>query len=130
MPTRRMRSAKSTARRDDLDSARDLFETALKHYPDFEEALVGLGRTLIAQQEPELAMPHLSKAIALNAKNEVAYYQLAQAHRVLGDTAAQEKALATFKQLRSASERATTATLSRPDVTKQTLDPGSPEKCC
>ena len=37
-----------------LDNAREYFETALKHYPEFEEALVGLGRTLIALGKPEL----------------------------------------------------------------------------
>lgn len=111
----------------DLSGAQTFFETALTHYPDFEEALVGLGRSLIALQKPKLAVPFLSKAIALNPKSEVAYYQLAQAHRALGDTAAQEKALAMFEQLRSASERDTAAgTLSRPEVTKQKLDPKSP----
>jgi tetratricopeptide (TPR) repeat protein len=111
----------------DLSGAQTFFETALTHYPDFEEALVGLGRSLIALQKPKLAVPFLSKAIALNPKSEVAYYQLAQAHRALGDTAAQEKALAMFEQLRSASERDTAAgTLSRPEVTKQKLDPQSP----
>jgi len=111
----------------DLSGAQTFFETALTHYPDFEEALVGLGRSLIALQKPKLAIPFLSKAIALNPKSEVAYYQLAQAHRALGDTAAQEKALAMFEQLRSASERDTAAgTLSRPEVTKQKLDPKSP----
>ena len=89
-----------------LDNAREYFETALKHYPEFEEALVGLGRTLIALGKPELAVAHLQKAIALNAASEVAYYQLAQAYRALGDTAAQEKALAVFEQLQSAASRA------------------------
>jgi tetratricopeptide (TPR) repeat protein len=111
----------------DLAAARTFFETALKHYPDFEDALVGLGRSLVALQEPRLAIPLLNRAIVLNSKSEVAYYQLAQAHRALGDTAAQQKALATFEQLRSASERATNpSTLSRPEVTKQKLDPKVP----
>ena len=109
----------------DVRQARTLFETALAHYPDFEEALVGLGRTLIVLEQPALAIARLNRAIALNPKSEVAYYQLAQAHRALGDTAAQEKALATFEQLRSAAERPNTAAApSRPEVTKQKLDPG------
>lgn len=113
----------------DLGSARTFFETALRHYPDFEEALVGLGRSLIALQEPKRAIAYLDKAIALNSKSEIAYYQLAQAHRALGDTAAQERAMAAFEQLRSASERASPAAgPSRPEVTKQTLDPKSPGK--
>ena len=64
---------------------------------------MGLGRTLAALAKPELAVPHLQKAIALNAASKVAYYQLAQAYRALGDTAAQAKALAAFEQLQSAS---------------------------
>jgi predicted Zn-dependent protease len=96
---------------------------ALKHYPEFEEAHVGLGRTLVALAKPGLALPHLQKAIALNANSEVAYYQLAQAHRALGDAAAQAKALAVFEQLQiAASRRADAAHLSRREVTEQTLE--------
>ena len=67
-----------------------------------------------------LAVPHLQKAIALNAASKVAYYQLAQAYRALGDTAAQAKALAAFEQLQSASPP---PDLTRREVTEQTLDP-------
>jgi tetratricopeptide (TPR) repeat protein len=108
----------------DLGAARTFFETALKHYPDFVDALIGLGRSLVALQEPKLALQQLDKAIALDPLNEVAYYQLAQACRALGDTAAQQKALAKFEELRSASERGTPGSmLSRPEVTKQKIDP-------
>jgi tetratricopeptide (TPR) repeat protein len=108
----------------DLREARTFFETALAHYPDFEDALVGLGRTLVALQQPRLAIPRLNRAIALNPRSEVAYYQLAQAHRALGDTAGQEKALAAFERLRIAADQASaTTTLARPEVTKQKLDP-------
>ena len=37
--------------RNELDQARELFETALKYYPDFQEAQVGLATVLIAQQK-------------------------------------------------------------------------------
>jgi tetratricopeptide (TPR) repeat protein len=107
----------------DLREARAYFETALKYYPDFVEALIGLGRTLVAQEQPKIAIPHLNKAIALNPKNEVAYYLLARAHRAVGDIAAQEKALAMFEQLRSAAARTREAqTMARPEVTRQKLD--------
>ena len=33
----------------DLDAARELFASAVEHYPEFEEGLVGLGRVLVAQ---------------------------------------------------------------------------------
>ena len=51
----------------DLPNARAFFERAVQHYPDFEDALVGLGRTVIAQQEPRLALRPLTRAIELNA---------------------------------------------------------------
>jgi len=105
--------------------ARAFFQRALDNYPDFEEALVGLGRTLVALQDPGAAIPALTRAIELNPKSDVAYYQLAQAYRALGDTAAQEKALATFRQLRSLPPAATPGS-PRPEVTKQTLDPDKP----
>jgi tetratricopeptide (TPR) repeat protein len=106
-----------------LDNAREFFETALTHYPEFEEARVALGRTLVALSKPELAVPHLQKAIALNPSSEVAYYQLAQAYRALGDAPAQEKALAAFERLQSAaSRRSGPPNLSRPEVTEQRLD--------
>jgi tetratricopeptide (TPR) repeat protein len=112
-----------------LDNAREFFETALKHYPEFEEARVGLGRTLVALSKPELAVPHLQRAIALNPSGEVAYYQLAQAYRALGDAPAQEKALAAFERLQSASsQRSDPANLSRREVTAQTLEPKPPRK--
>jgi tetratricopeptide (TPR) repeat protein len=112
-----------------LDNAREFFETALTHYPEFEEARVALGRTLVALSKPELAVPHLQKAIALNPSSEVAYYQLAQAYRALGDAPAQAKALAAFERLQSASPRQSDpANLSRREVTAQTLETKPPRK--
>jgi len=107
----------------DAPRARAFFQRALDNYPDFEDALVGLGRTLVALQDPKAAIPPLTRAIELNPKSDVAYYQLAQAHRALGDTPAQEKALATFRQLRSLPSAAAAPGSPRPEVTRQTLDP-------
>jgi tetratricopeptide (TPR) repeat protein len=110
--------------RGELDLARAFFERALERDPTFEEALVGLGRTLIALGKPELALPVLQRAVTTNASNEVTYYQLAQAHRALGNLAEQEKALAEFDRLhREASTGSAAAVLSRRDVTRQKLDP-------
>jgi tetratricopeptide (TPR) repeat protein len=107
----------------DLDKARVFFERALTHYPEFEHALVGLGRTLVAQGQPALALPKLQAAIALNPADEVAYYQLAQAYRALGRTAEQEKALAEFTRLRdAASSRPATLPETKQDITRQVLD--------
>jgi len=109
----------------DAPRARAFFQRALDNYPDFEDALVGLGRTLVALQDPKAAIPPLARAIELNPKSDVAYYQLAQAYRALGDTPAQEKALTTFRQLRSL-PAATAPGAPRSEVTKQTID--TPEK--
>ena len=88
----------------ELEAARKLFEQALTHYPAFEEALVGLGRTLVALGRPAEGLPHLEAAAKQNPENEVAYYQMAQAYRALGKPAEQEKALAEFTRLRSLTE--------------------------
>jgi tetratricopeptide (TPR) repeat protein len=107
----------------ELDQAQQLFETALKQYPDFQEAHVGLAATLIAQQKPDLAQPHLQKAVELNPEDEVAWYRLAQVDRTLGNATEQKKALAEFQRLRSqiALQRGTNAPT---EVTKQALQPG------
>jgi predicted Zn-dependent protease len=108
----------------DLSKARASFESALEHYPEFEDALIGLARTLIGLQEPALAITHLKKAIALNGRSEVAFYQLAQAYAALGDTPSQQRALEAFQALRAASESSAPAdAFSRTQVTKQKVDP-------
>lgn len=110
-----------------LESARKLFEQGVRHHPTFEQALVGLGRTLIALGRPEEALSHLNAAIAKNPDNHVAHNQLARAHRALGNTAAQEAALAGFKRARAlASQRTGVVPQMRPEVTPQVLDLESP----
>jgi tetratricopeptide (TPR) repeat protein len=107
----------------DLDQAQQLFASALKYYPDFEEAQVGLGTTLMAQQKADLALPHLQKAVTLNAEDEVAWYRLSQANRALGNKDDQQKALAQFQRVRS--EMALQQGTSPPgEVTKQVLQNG------
>jgi tetratricopeptide (TPR) repeat protein len=108
----------------ELDQARAFFNRALEQDPDFEDALVGVGRTLIALGKPDQALPVLKRALALNPSNEVTYYQLAQAHRALGNVPEQEKALAEFERLRREAANGSTADmLSRREVTRQKLDP-------
>jgi tetratricopeptide (TPR) repeat protein len=107
----------------ELDQAQQLFEAALQYYPDFEEAQVGLAATLMTRQKPDLALPHLQRAVALNADDEVAWYRLAQADRALGNTEEQKKALAQFQRLRS--QIALQQGTSTPgEVTKQVLQNG------
>lgn len=109
-----------------LDRARELFEIALKHYPDFEEAQIGLGRVLATLGKAELALAHLRKAVSLNPGNEVTHYHLSQVYKSLGNAAEQQKALAEFQRLRSQKSRQQEAGVHAPrEVTRQELDPGA-----
>ena len=113
----------------ELAEAQKLFEVALKYYPNFEEAHLGLADLLTFEQKPELALPHLHKAIALNAENEVSWYRLAQVERALGNASEQQKALAEFQRLHShaATQQESGNELFSPgEVTKQKLDPDAP----
>jgi predicted Zn-dependent protease len=68
-------------------------------------------------------MPHLLAAVKANPDSDVAWYQLAQAYRKLGDTAAQETALAEFKRARTLNaQRTATIPQTRADVTPQVLE--------
>ena len=109
----------------ELEPARTLFEQALSHYPTFEQALVGLGRTLVALGRPAEGLPYLQAALKGNPENEVAHYQAAQAYRALGNTADQEKELAEFNRLRSLAAKRAAVPETKPEVTPQVLDPKS-----
>jgi tetratricopeptide (TPR) repeat protein len=74
---------------------------ALKYYPNFEEAHLGLASVLLIEHDPELALPHLHKAIALNPENQVSWYRLLQVERALGNVQEQQKALREFQRLQS-----------------------------
>ena len=110
-----------------FDEALKLFAQAVKHYPDFEEALVGSGRTLLSLGKPNEALAPLRQAIALNPNDEVAWFQLAQAQRALGDAAEQQRALAEFQRLRDSKARRS-ETIPKREVSKQTLDAKPPQK--
>jgi tetratricopeptide (TPR) repeat protein len=86
-----------------FDDSQKYFNLALKGHPDFEEAQIGLAAALISAHKPELALPHLEKAISLNRDNEVSWWRLAQVERLLGDSEGQKKALAEFQRLHSQS---------------------------
>ncbi|HEU0179132.1 MAG TPA: tetratricopeptide repeat protein [Blastocatellia bacterium] len=111
-----------------FDKALELFSQAVKYYPDFGEALVALGRTLVSLGKAEQALAPLGKAIALDAANEVAWFQLAQAQRAVGNAAEQQKALAEFQRLRDLKRQAEINILTRQEVTKQSLDAKPPQE--
>ena len=106
----------------DLEEARKLFEAAVEHYPDFEQAQLGLGRVLLATGKLEPALAHLRKAIALDPENDVSYYQLSRAYQALGNAAGQADALARSQALRAKRQRTDAAVLPL-QVTKQELEP-------
>jgi tetratricopeptide (TPR) repeat protein len=110
------------------DRAAELFSQAVKYYPDFEDALVALGRTLVSLSRAEQAIAPLTKAIALNAANVVAWFQLAQAQRALGNAPEQQKALAEFQRLRDLKRQSEINILTRQEVTKQSLDAKPPQE--
>jgi predicted Zn-dependent protease len=83
-----------------------LFSLSVKHYPNFEDALVGLGRTLVSLGRPAQALPHFQKALALNTRNEVSWYQVSLAYKSLGNAREQQKALVEFQRLRSQKSQA------------------------
>jgi len=110
-----------------LDEAQKFFELALKYYPDFEEAHLALAAALIAVQKPEQALPHLQKATALEADDEVAWYRLAQVQKVLRNEAEQQKALAEFRRLHHQvnQQKLIERVFAPSEVTKQELDPNA-----
>ena len=80
-------------------------------------------------QKPELALPHLQKAIVLDAGNEVAWYRLSQVQGALGQDAEQKTTFAEFQRLRnqkSAQQEAGKQIFSPDEVTRQQLDPNTP----
>jgi tetratricopeptide (TPR) repeat protein len=108
----------------EMVEAERYFRMALRHYPDFEQANLGLAAILMTEGKPELAKALIQKAIAADPGNDVAWYRLAQVERTLGDKPAQQKASAEFLRLR---ERANEIDSSRriygqTDVTKQKVD--------
>ena len=111
-----------------FDDAQKYFELALKGHPDFEEAQLGLAAALISEHKPELALPHLKKAISLNGDNEVAWWRMSQIERLLGNSEGQKKALAEFQRLHSQSAQQQNQgrkLFSPNEVTQQQVESGS-----
>ncbi len=109
-----------------LEEAQKFFEQALKYYPEFEEAHLGLAAVLMSLDRSGLALPHLQKAIELNSGNEVSWYRLSQVQGRLGNASEQQRAFAQFQQLRnqkSSQQEAGKQLFSPSEVTKQELGP-------
>ena len=116
--------AQIAADENNLDEARKQFEAVVARFPDFEQALVGLGGVYLQSQQGTQAVDPLKRATSLDANDEVAWYRLAQAERAAGHPDEAQKALQTFKTLHAASS-AVNKPPSTDEVTPQQLDPGA-----
>lgn len=85
-------------RRGDQEQAVRHFLRATEIDPSFEEAQIGVARTLLAAGKPREAVPHLRAAISSNPANEVSHFLLAKAHRLLGDETGSERELALYQE--------------------------------
>jgi predicted Zn-dependent protease len=120
--------AKMQADQGNLDEARKQFTELLESYPDFEEALVGLGGVELDSQHPQAAVAPLKHATQVRPDDEVAWYRLGQAERLVGDVQGQRQALAAFQKLHSASaakKNAAAPLRSQDRVTPQELGTGA-----
>jgi len=107
----------------ELEQAGKFFNISVEHYPDFEEAQIGLGRVLSDLKQPEKALPHLQAAIRLNPENEVSHYQLALVYKALGNASGQQKELREFQRLRTKEPpQQEAAPFKLREVTRQELD--------
>jgi len=106
-----------------LTEARAGYEQVITRFPDFEEALVGLGGVLLQDQKPKDALPPLQHATQVNPTNEVAWYRLAMAERGAGDSAATQQAMAKYQELRKARAKSEPRPPSSDEVTPQQLGP-------
>ena len=108
-----------------LEEAARQFESVLQRFPDFEEALVGLGGVDLEAHNPKAAVPLLERATKLNSDDEVAWYRLAQADRATGNKEGQLKALAAFKALHSSTPGTHRKPNAGDEITPQQLDPAA-----
>ena len=83
-----------------FDEARTALERTLAHNPDFPEVYEWLGLIALMQNEPQQAVAHYQTAIQKKPYVQSAYYNLAKAYRLLGDTSAATEQLQLFHQMK------------------------------
>ncbi len=105
-----------------LPEAQTYFESALRSYPNFPEASLGLGTVLASLSEPAKALPYLKRSIEGDPTNEATFYRLSQVERALGHKADADVALKRFLELRNAGLPDVSRAQQR-DVSRQTIDP-------
>lgn len=108
-----------------FEKAHSLLEGVVKRYPDFEEALVALGRVDLETHDAAQAVATLKRATQLKPDDDVAWYRLSLAQRAVGNKEGQVEALATFRKI----HQTIPVTLQNPSggdqVTRQKLDSGA-----
>lgn len=107
-----------------LEEARSSFEAALRTYPDFPEANLGLGTVLTSLNQPAAALPYLKKATESDPTDEATWYRLSLAERALGHKPEAAAALQHFLDLRK-SGSATPAPTPEHDNSRQAIDPNT-----
>jgi tetratricopeptide (TPR) repeat protein len=113
--------AQMSADDNDFEQAIQQFEAVVARFPDFEQALVGLGGVYLRIKMGDKALAPLHTATKLDARDEVAWYRLAQAERSAGDQDTAQKALETYHTLHAASTAASRS-LTADEVTPQQMN--------
>jgi tetratricopeptide (TPR) repeat protein len=103
------------------DLASSHFSRAVSEQPDFAEARIGLGRTLIKLGRTAEAVPHLKEAARLDPGNKVPHALLANAYKALGDFAASQAEIDTYRKLKQVESVARVPIARAP--TAQQIDP-------
>ena len=88
-----------------FDAALTSFQDTLAHNPNFAEVYEWLGLIALMQQKPQQAVEHYQQAIKRKPYVQSAYYNLAKAYRLLGDTAAATEQLKLFQQMKTYYDR-------------------------
>ena len=88
-----------------FDAALTAFQDTLSHNPDFAEVYEWLGLIALMQQKPHQAVEHYQQAVKRKPYVQSAYYNLAKAYRLLGDTTAATEQLKLFQQMKTYYDR-------------------------
>ena len=88
-----------------FDAALAAFKRTLARNPDFPEVYEWLGLIALMRNDPQQAVVHYQTAIAKKPYVQSAYYNLAKAYRLLGDTSAATEQLKHFHQMKAYYDR-------------------------
>ena len=88
-----------------FDAALAAFKRTLARDPDFPEVYEWLGLIALMRNEPQQAVTHYQTAIQKKPYVQSAYYNLAKAYRLLGDTPAATEQIKLFHQMKTYYDR-------------------------